>query len=923
MGLSDCERVSLDALVLSCHSCVVTQLKTPVFLIDGQSYIYRAFYAVRDLRNSQGFPTNAIFGFVNMLQRIHDEHAPSHLGMVFDSPGKTFRHDYYPEYKANRTRMPDELRVQIPRIKDIVQAYNIPILELPGYEADDILATLAKRWEQHGVEVVIVTGDKDLMQVVSERVTMLDTMKDKHIGLAEVREKFGVDPGRVIEVQALMGDPTDNIPGIPGVGEKTAIKLITEWHDLDNVLNHAAEMKGKLGERLQEHAELARVSKTLATLRTDVPLEPALEDFAVTEPDHERLRELFTEFEFHRFLADLDTTWEFSLDDEKDQQHEPAAPSGEYETVRTILQLNTIIEKIQAAKTYCLDTETTALNPLDAELVGVSLAIEERHAWYIPVAHCSEDAAPHVSREKVVAAIRTLFEDATLTLIGQNLKYDLAVLANYGLLSHNRLADTMLASYLLNPTRRHNLNDLAQQHLHYAMVTYESVTDGAKKNFSEVRVEEATRYAGEDADITLRLAHRLFPRIEAEGMESLFSDIETPLVQVLAQMERTGMRIDTKVLAGLSDEFGQQRGRLEVEIHNMAGEPFNIASPKQLQHILFDKLGLPRGKKTKTGSSTDSSVLERLAEDFPLPEKILAYRSFAKLQSTYVDALPKLIREDTGRVHTSFNQTVTATGRLSSSNPNLQNIPIRSEAGRRIRTAFVPEPGWALLSADYSQIELRLLAHLSQDPVLVESFQKGQDVHDRTAAEIFETSIQDVTSGQRREAKTINFGLIYGMGARRLARSLHIPFKTAQAYIEQYFSRYSGIKTYMDGTLVSAKELGYVTTLFGRRRYVPDLASKSPQLASAAERVAINTPIQGTAADLIKMAMVRIARQFTQEQLHTRMLLQVHDELVFEVPQDEIERVKALVRDSMQGVMSLSVPLLVDLGVGSNWAEAH
>ena len=497
------------------------------------------------------------------------------------------------------------------------------------------------------------------------------------------------------------------------------------------------------------------------------------------------------------------------------------------------------------------------------------------------------------------------------------------VLANYGLHSHNRLADTMLASYLLNPTQRHNLNDLAQEHLGYTMISYEAVTDGAKKNFADVSVEDATRYAGEDADMTLRLAHRLFPRLKEEGMGRLFADIETPLVPVLAQMERTGMRVDTAVLARLSDEFGQQRARLEAEIHAMAGEPFNIASPKQLQAILFEKLGLPRGKKTKTGSSTDSSVLERLAEEYPLPEKILAYRSFAKLQTTYVDALPKLIRTDTGRVHTSFNQSVTATGRLSSSNPNLQNIPIRSEEGRRIRTAFVPEPGWRLLSADYSQIELRLLAHLSQDPVLVESFHTGQDVHARTAAEIFETSIDAISSDQRREAKTINFGLIYGMGARRLARTLRIPFKTAQAYIDQYFSRYGDIKTYMEGTLAGAQECGYVTTLFGRRRYVPDLGSQSPQLASAAERIAINTPIQGTAADLIKVAMVTIAQQLSQQGLQTRMLLQVHDELLFEVPDTELARIQTLVRESMEGVMALKVPLRVEVGVGGNWAEAH
>ncbi|HXG19282.1 MAG TPA: DNA polymerase I [Methylomirabilota bacterium] len=893
----------------------MTTANTQIFLIDGQSYIYRAFYAVRDLATSKGFPTNAIFGFVNMLQRIREEYAPSHLAVVFDAKGKNFRHDLYEKYKARRLAMPETLRPQIPCIKEVVRAYHIPTIELEGYEADDIIATLATRWAKDGAEVVIVSGDKDLMQLVSRHITMLDTMKGERIGIEQVRSKFGVEPARVVEVQALMGDATDDIPGIPGIGEKTAIKLICEWHDLENLLAHAAEIPGKLGEKIRENAELARVSKALATLRCDVPIAVELDELVRREPDKERLKALFREFEFRRLLAEMDSPWDTPAED--------PAPPGEYEIVRTTQQLEHVLRAIRAAKTFCFDTETTSLDPLAAELVGVSLAVEEGRAWYIPVGHRSDDAAPQLPREEVLTALRSLLEDQSLSSIGQNTKYDMMVLAKYGLWPRNLAGDTMLASYLLNPTRRHNLIDLAWDQLQYRMVTYEEVTDNGKKNFADVSVAEAARYSGEDADITLRLAHRLFPQVQEEGMGKLFTDVEVPLAAVLARMELTGIRVDLALLSELSQEFGKQRRALEKEIYALAGEEFNIGSPQQLQTILFDKLGLPRGKKTKTGSSTDSSVLEALAEQYPLPAKILAYRGFTKLQSTYVDALPKLIHPKTGRIHTSFNQTVTATGRLSSSNPNLQNIPVRTEEGRRIRTAFVPEPGWVLLSADYSQIELRLLAHLSQDPVLIESFQQGQDVHARTASELFGVSLNAVSAAQRRQAKTINFGIIYGMGALRLGRSLGIPLKTAQEYIEQYFKRYAGIKAYMDGVLLEARKCGYVTTLLGRRRYVPDLQSKNAQLAAAAERMAVNTPIQGTAADLIKMAMVEIDKRLAKEKAPARMLLQVHDELLFEVQEQKLHKVKTLVRECMESVMELRVPLQVDLGVGANWAEAH
>lgn len=888
-----------------------------IFLVDGQAYIYRAFYAVRDLQTSQGVPTNAIFGFVNMLQRLLQEHDPEYLAVVFDAKGKNFRHDLYKEYKANRLSMPEPLRPQISRIKDLVRAYRIPVLELEGYEADDIIATLTRRWEKEGAEVVIVSGDKDLMQLVSDRVSMLDTMKGERIGIPEVRAKFGVEPARVIEVQGLMGDSTDNIPGIPGVGEKTAIKLIQEWHDLENLLQHADEIPGKLGEKIRANVELARVSKTLATLHEDVPVTVDVVALAKEEPDKDQLKALFKEFEFRRLLADIESPWDDPTPSEAPVQ------AGEYATVRTPQQLEQVVRAIRKAKTFCLDTETTSLNPLDAELVGISLATEEGKAWYIPVGHHTLDAAPQLALQQVLSVLKSLLEDDSLSLIGQNTKYDAMVLAQYTLWPQHCGGDTMLASYLINPSRRHNLNDLAWDHLQYRMVTYEEVTDKGRKSFADVSVEDATRYSGEDADITLRLAHRLFPQVEEHGMQSLFTDIEMPLALVLGKMELAGIHIDKQFLATLSEEFGQKLKQLEKEIYEMAGEEFNIASPKQLQTILFDKLGLPRGKKTSTGSSTDSSVLEMLSEKYPLPAKILDYRGFAKLQSTYVDALPKMIHAKTGRVHTSFNQTVTATGRLSSSNPNLQNIPIRSEEGRRIREAFIAEPGHMLLSADYSQIELRLLAHLSEDPLLMESFQKDQDVHARTASELFQVPVDQVSGDQRRQAKTINFGIIYGMGALRLGRSLDIPTKTAQEYISQYFGRYQRIKGYMDSILVEGRAKGYVSTLFGRRRYVPDLQSKNPQLVAAAERAAINTPIQGTAADLIKMAMVAIDRRLESEKLKTRMLLQVHDELLFEAPEKEVKKIEKLVREIMEGVMTLRVPLRVDVGVGKSWAAAH
>ncbi|MCM2265052.1 MAG: DNA polymerase I [Desulfuromonadales bacterium] len=883
-----------------------------LFLIDGSGYIYRAYFAIRHLSNSKGVATNAVYGFINMLLKVVREQQPDHLAVVFDSRGPTFRHALYPEYKANRAAMPDDLVPQVPVIKEVVRAFNMPAIELAGFEADDIIATLAKRFASEGMEVTVVTGDKDLMQVVSERIRLLDTMKDKVSGLAEVAERFGGTPAQVVEVQALAGDSSDNVPGVPGIGEKTAVELIREFGSVENLLANLDRVKGKRRENLEAFAEQARLSWQLVKLHDDVPLDLDFNSFSLSPPDREALTRLFKELEFHKLLQ------EFSSEQQT---------SGEnYRCVLTADDLAALVKALKAAGRFAFDTETTGLDPLRAEMVGLSFAVKAGEGWYLPVSHHYLGVPAQLPRQLVLDTLRPLMEDPSLAKIGQNIKFDALVLAHAGVELHGVETDTMIASYLAQPAAKsHGMDALASELLGYRTISYSEVTGSGKYQvgFEQVEIEKATVYAAEDADITLRLAEKLLPMVTASGQELLFHTVEMPLVTILTEMERIGVRIDPVFLGGLSREFEGKLAALEQEIHRQAGGPFNIASPKQLGEVLFERLQLSRGRKTKTGWSTDSEVLASLAEEHPVAALILDHRSLAKLKGTYSDALPKLIHPDTGRIHTSFNQAVTATGRLSSSDPNLQNIPIRTEEGRRIREGFIPADGCVLLSADYSQVELRILAHLADVPVLKEAFARGEDIHRRTASEVFGVFPEMVTDEQRRQAKTINFGVIYGMSAFGLAKQLNIGRREAQAFIDAYFAHYPGIQAFMAEKINEAREKLYVTTILGRRCAVPEIHSQNGAIRGYAERNAINYPMQGSAADIIKVAMVNIDRQLAEEGLAAKMVLQVHDELVFEVPEAEVDTVRELVRTGMEGAVTLSVPLAVEIGVGKNWREAH
>ena len=883
-----------------------------LFLIDGSGYIYRAYFAIRHLSNSKGVATNAVYGFVNMLLKVVREQQPDHLAVVFDSRGPTFRHALYPQYKANRAAMPDDLVPQVPVIKEVVRAFNMPAIELAGYEADDIIATLARRFAGEGLEVTVVTGDKDLMQVVSERIRLLDTMKDKISGLEEVAERFGGTPAQVVEVQALAGDSSDNVPGVPGIGEKTAVELIREFGSVENLLANLDRVKGKRRENLEAFAEQARLSWQLVKLRDDVPLDLDYDNFALSPPDRESLTRLFKELEFHKLLQ------EFS----SEQQTSGAG----YRCVLTTDDLAALVKALKSVGRFAFDTETTGLDPLRADLVGLSFAVKVGEGWYLPVGHHYLGMPAQLPRQLVLDTLRPLLEDPCMMKIGQNIKFDALVLAHAGVELQGVETDTMIASYLAQPAAKsHGMDALASDLLGYRTISYSEVTGSGKHQvgFEQVEIEKATVYAAEDADITLRLAEKLLPMVAASGQEPLFREVEMPLVGVLTAMERTGVRIDPVFLGGLSKEMEGKLAALEQQIHQMAGGPFNIASPKQLGEVLFERLQLARGRKTKTGWSTDSEVLAGLAEEHPVAALILDHRSLSKLKGTYTDALPKLINPDTGRLHTSFNQAVTATGRLSSSEPNLQNIPIRGEEGRRIREGFIPADGCVLLSADYSQVELRILAHLADIPALKEAFARGEDIHRRTASEVFGVFPEMVSDEQRRQAKTINFGVIYGISAFGLARQLNIGRREAQAFIDAYFAHYPGIQAFMDAKIAEARDKQYVTTILGRRCAVPEIHSQNGAIRGYAERNAINYPVQGSAADIIKVAMVNIQRRLLDERLASKMVLQVHDELVFEVPEEEVGVMRELVRSGMEGAVELSVPLAVDIGVGRNWREAH
>jgi len=909
--------------------------KKPLVLVDGSSYLYRAFHAMPNLSNSRNQPTGAVYGVTNMLRRLLKDYDPEQVAVVFDAPGKTFRDDIYPEYKANRPSMPDDLRGQIEQIHAIVRAMGLPLLMIEGVEADDVIGTLARQAAAEGRDALISTGDKDMAQLVDGHVELVDTMKDARYDRAGVQERFGVPPERIVEYLALIGDTSDNIPGVPGVGPKTAVKWLTEYGSLDNLVAHAADIKGKAGENLRAALDQLPLARQLATIKCDVPLEFRPADLTRQAPDTARLRELFHELEFRTWLAELggvNAPTPAKAGVQKTQEPlfgaEPTVSHNHYQAIFTEAELDAWIARLEKAELYAVDTETTSLDVMSAEIVGVSFTDRAGEGAYLPLAHEYPDAPPQLNREATLRKLKPLLEDPRPRKVGQNLKYDLGVLANHGIALNGIAHDTMLESYILDSTAsRHDMDSLALKYLGHKTIKYEEVAGKGKGqiNFREVPVEQAAQYAAEDADITLRLHQHMWPRLnETPALVKLYQEIELPLVPVLARIERHGVKIDAGMLRRQSTELAKRMLELERQAHELAGQTFNLASPMQIQEILFGKLQLPVLKKTPKGQpSTAEEVLTELALDYPLPRVLLEHRGIAKLKSTYADKLPEMIHPRTGRVHTSYHQAVAATGRLSSSDPNLQNIPVRTEEGRRIRQAFVPEPGYKMVSADYSQIELRIMAHLSQDDGLLKAFAAGSDIHRATAAEVFGVAPELVSDDLRRSAKAINFGLIYGMSAFGLAQQLKIERSAAQQYIDLYFARYPGVKAFMDRTRAQAHEQGYVETVFGRRLYLPEINASNQARRQYAERTAINAPMQGTAADLIKLAMLAVDRWIRESGLPMVMIMQVHDELVFEVRADSLEQAKAGIRAHMTGVAQLAVPLLVDVGVGDNWDEAH
>ncbi len=886
--------------------------KKELYIIDGNSYIYRAFYAIKNLSTSSGLPTNAVFGFANMLMKVIKEKSPDMIAIVFDPKGPTRRHSEYKEYKAHRPPMPRDLVPQIPYIHRLVEAFRIPVFIQDGQEADDVIATLTRKALASAAEVTIVTGDKDILQLVGPGVVVYDTLKEKVFGPKEVEERFGVGPDRMIEIMGLMGDSSDNIPGVPGIGEKTAQALIQQYGSIENLLAHVQDItKPKLRQSLIENEHLARLSRDLALLRSDLPIQMDEDALKRKEPDNSTLLALLRELEFPSLLKYV------TQEPEKEKKYFPVLEETEFQD---------LLSKLASAGEFSFDTETTSLNPLQAELVGLAFAVAPHEAYYLPLCHTCVNAPKQLALDQALVSLKPIFEDPGIRKIGQNLKYDMLVLGRYGINVKGVYFDPMIASYLLHPGRQsHGLEALALEFLNCKTTTYAEVAGTGKKQigFHEVDIKTATDYSAEDADIALRLKQVLEPRLREQNLERLFRDVEMPLLEVLIGMERTGIKIDAGFLQVLSKRLEREISAIVTTIYELAGCEFNINSPKQLADILFVKLRLTPTKKTKTGFSTNVDVLEDLAHLHPLPAEILKYRTVSKLKSTYVDALPVLIDPATGRLHTSFNQTVTATGRLSSSDPNLQNIPIRTDVGREIRQAFIAEPGARLISADYSQIELRVLAHLSGDPALIQTFLEDQDIHTRTASEILGLPPEEISAEMRRKAKAVNFGIIYGISAFGLAQDIGVSNAEAKRYIDGYFSRYPNVRLFIDRTIEDARTKGYVTTLFGRRRFIPELSSSAAAVRNFGERMAVNTPIQGTAADLIKIAMINISTRIDREGLASKMILQVHDELVFEVPDHEIETMKKLVREEMETVVRLSVPISVELAVGNNWDEAH
>ena len=899
-----------------------------LLLVDGSSYLYRAFHALPDLRTAAGEPTGAVRGVLSMLRRLIADYKAEYRACVFDAKGKTFRDDWYPEYKANRPPMPDDLRAQIAPLHDAIQAEGWPLLCVDGVEADDVIGTLTREAAEAGWEVVISTGDKDLTQLVGPGVRWVNTMSEEVLDEAGVEAKFGVPPARIVDYLALVGDSVDNVPGVEKCGPKTAVKWLAQFGDLDGLMARAEEVGGKVGENLRKHLEFLPLGRRLVTVDTAVALPMTVDALAPCARDRDRLVDLYGRLEFRSWLAELERGE--AVDPpagEPPSDASAAQPARDYVAILDEAALDAWLAKIEAAGLTAFDTETTSLDPMAARLVGMSFAVTPGEAAYLPLAHQAPDGPDQLPFDRALARLRPWLEADDHAKVGQNLKYDAHVLANHGIRLGGVRHDTLLESYVLESDRNRDMDSLARRHLEITTIPYSEVCGkGAKQiGFAEVAIDRATEYAAEDADITLRLHDHLHPRLVAEPkLEALYRDIEMPVMAVLLEMERNGVLVDAELLARQSGEIGKRLHALEQTAFELAGQPFNLGSPKQLGEILFGKLELPVVKKTAKGQpSTDEEVLQKLAEDYPLPKLLLEYRMLSKLKSTYTDKLPQSINAATGRVHTSYSQAVAVTGRLASSEPNLQNIPIRSDEGRRIRAAFVAPAGSRIVSADYSQIELRIMAHLSGDEGLLAAFARGDDVHRATAAEIFGVAPDEVVADQRRTAKVINFGLIYGMSAHGLARNLGIERSAAATYIDRYFARYPGVAAYMDRTRSEARDQGYVETVFGRRLHLPDIRASNVGRRQAAERAAINAPMQGTAADLIKLAMIAVSRWLREEGLGSRLILQVHDELVLEVPADELDVVRVRLPELMAGVAELAVPLLAEVGVGANWDEAH
>lgn len=898
-----------------------TETKKLLVLIDGSSYFHRAYHALPKLKNARGEPTGAIYGVINMIRKLIADYNPTYIAVVFDAKGKNFRHDLYPEYKATRPPMEDELRLQAEPLREIIKAMGLPLLVIEGVEADDVIGTITKEAVAKEIDTVISTGDKDLAQLVNLHITLINTMNNAVLNPETVKEKFGVTPEQIIDYLTLIGDTSDNVPGVPMIGPKTAVKLLNEYGSLDQIIKHKDEIKGKVGENLRASIEKIPLSKTLVTIKTDVDLKVSIDDLISQNPDNAKLKELFTRFEFKNWLKSIATETGISEDNKIDE-------NVNYKIIFTDRELQDLIVQLNNAQQFAFDLETTSLDIINAEIVGLSFALKAGEAFYIPVAHDYLGAPTQLNREYVLEQLKPIFENPEIKKLGQNLKYDLNVLANYNIVLKGIAFDTMLASYVLNNSNSlHNKEAIVFRYLGKTITTYEDVAGkGAKQiAFNQVAIEKAYKYAAADADLVLQLYTAINEQLlHFPNLEKVFIRIEMPLLSILAKMERTGVCVDVKLLQEQSAVIAVKLKVLEDEVYQIAGEVFNLNSPQQLQEILFTKLKLPVIHKTPKGvPSTGEATLQELALDYPLPKIILEYRSLNKLKTTYLDSLPEQINPKTGRIHTSYNQAVTATGRLSSTNPNLQNIPIRTEEGRKIRAAFIAPKDCKIVSADYSQIELRIMAHLSQDENLCKAFAEDLDVHRATAAEILGIPLDQVTNEQRQRAKAINFGLIYGMSAFGLAKRVGLTREEAQTYINAYFMRYPGVKNYMETAKARAIELGYVETIFGRRLYMPDLQSRNYMARAAAERAAINAPMQGSAADIMKLAMIDVNAWLQTNDVDTKMIMQVHDELIFEIPENQAKEISFKIKELMEMTVKLRVPITVHVGVGNNWDEAH